>query len=202
MISSFSQMAGLSAGRMQRRVLAVLRLHVPEVVPGLLGDLRTHEDVEHGHGLHLGAGDHAFVRDRRRHRNRVRPVVTRPGLEVRRKAQRHGRHIPGDVADVVGPAAALFSSSGIDSRPRSSRISVASPTSGTFSSRCSALASVTSASVHFGSPTDDDVLVHRLGKRAIHVRRPRRSEHARLAPSCRSSSPRLWRCRRRSSTCA
>ena len=46
-----------------------------------------------------------------------------------------------------------FSSSGITSRPRIGLIFVASPVSGTFISRCTALASAWSASVHVGSPT-------------------------------------------------
>ena len=46
-----------------------------------------------------------------------------------------------------------FSSSGISSRPRSGCSFVARPISGTFSSFCSAFASVCSASVHSGRPT-------------------------------------------------
>ena len=46
-----------------------------------------------------------------------------------------------------------FSSSGIDSRPRSGLIFVARPISGTFISRCVALASAMSASLHCGNPT-------------------------------------------------
>ena len=101
------------------------------------------------HRLHLGAGGRALVRNRRRHRNRVRPVVPGQPGNVRRKAQRHRRHVPRDVADVVRAAAAI-----VADRPGSSAPTfIDSPCSRLPSSFCSAFASVWSASLHSGIPT-------------------------------------------------
>ena len=92
---------------MQRRVLPVLRLHLVEVLARLREHVGARQQIEHRHRLHARAGDGALVRNRRRHGDRVRPVVARAGLEVRRETQRHGRQRPRNVADVVRAAAAL-----------------------------------------------------------------------------------------------
>ena len=49
----------------------------------------------------------ALVRDRGRHRDRTGPVVARQSRDVGRISQRDRRHVPRDVADVVGAAAAV-----------------------------------------------------------------------------------------------
>ena len=118
------------------------------------------------------------------------------------KLQRHRRHVPRDVADVVRAAAALVVVVGIVSCPRSSRSSVGEAGLGHLQ-----LALQRLGQRHVGvgplRQTDrGDVLVHRLGERAVHVRRPRRPQHARARPSCRSSSRHPWRCCRRSPTCS
>ena len=79
MISLFSSIAGLSCGRMSGSYFVVLGLDVPEVVPRRSHQLGLHQQIDHRHRLHLGAGGDALVRDRRRHRDGVRPVVARAG---------------------------------------------------------------------------------------------------------------------------
>ena len=105
MIPLFSQMAGTSPSRMKLLYLLVLGLHVLEIVPRLVDNLLMQQNVEHGHRLHLRSGHHALMRDRRRHRHSVRPVVAGTARDVRRIPQRYRRNHPGHVADIVGPSA-------------------------------------------------------------------------------------------------
>jgi hypothetical protein len=41
----------------------VLELDVGEIGLSVLDQLRTHQEIDHRHGHHLGASDYAFVRD-------------------------------------------------------------------------------------------------------------------------------------------
>jgi hypothetical protein len=118
------------------------------------------QNIEHGQGLDLCACDNAPVGDGRRHRDAVRPVVSGAAPNVGRIVQCDGRYGPDYVSDVVGSAPgrlvrsrASASSSAADLGLRNSGILAAKPRSGTFSSRCSPLANVWSASDHCGSPT-------------------------------------------------
>ena len=102
-----------------------------------------------------------------------------PAWIVRREAQRHGRHVPGDVADVVRPAAALLL---VGHRLAPAQLSNLGREPDLRHLQLS-LQRLGQRDVGVGplrQPDRGDVLVHRLGQRAIHVRRPRRSEHARL----------------------
>src|SRR3954447_5556818 len=63
----------------ERHVLRVLRLDIAEVIPRLRDEFGTRHQIEHGERDDLGAVLDALVRDRRRHRDRVRPVVPRTG---------------------------------------------------------------------------------------------------------------------------
>ena len=90
----------------------------------------------------------ALVRDRRGHGDGVGPIVAGQVRNIGRIAERHGRHGPRYVADVVRGAA--FRSRG--RRLELSRLRV-EPTSLPSTRRCTALAKVCSSSVHFGKPT-------------------------------------------------
>src|SRR5258708_16587421 len=88
----------LILGTQQRLIFRVFRLDVPEIGPRLFHQLGAPAPVPDRHRLHLGAGGDPLMRDRRRHRDRVRPVVARPGGDVRREAERDPRDGPRDVA--------------------------------------------------------------------------------------------------------
>ncbi len=96
---------GLILGPHERRVLDVLGLHGAIEIPGLLNDFRMEEQIDHGHGLHFRAGDDALMRDGSGHCDSVCPVVTGEVGDVGGIAKRHGRNVPGDIANVVGAAA-------------------------------------------------------------------------------------------------
>ena len=85
----------------ERDVLPLVRLHVSKRSPTPPSRARARQEVEHGHGLHLRAGYHTLVGDGCGTCDGIRPVIAWQSGNVRRVSQRHGRHVPGDVADVV-----------------------------------------------------------------------------------------------------
>ncbi len=155
MVSLFSQIAGLSSGRSSGLYFVVLGLDVAEVVPRGLrraraasaGRASSSPSTLAPASTPLWAMGVAMAMA-------FAQLCPGPAGNVRRVAQRDGRHVPRDVADVVGAAAASCSFGGIDSRPRSGCTFVASPISSAPSARAAAaLASVWSASLHCGRPT-------------------------------------------------
>ena len=117
------------------------------------------------------------MRDRRRHRNRIRPVVAGAGLDVRWIVERHRRDVPGDVADVVGPAAALLF---VWNRLASAqRVDLGRETR--FRNFHFTLHRLGQRLIGFAPLRQSDLLdirVHRLGDRLVHVPRPRGAENA------------------------
>ena len=81
------------------------RLLLPEVLPGVLHQVRASKQLERGAREHLRPDERALVRDRGRHRDRGRPVVPGQIRDVGREVERDRRHRPRDVADVVRAAA-------------------------------------------------------------------------------------------------
>ena len=84
--------------------------------------VRLEQEIDQRHRLNFRTGGDALVRDGRGHRDAVRPIVARQSRHIGWIHQRHRRHVPRNVADVIrSPARVLGIRNGLTKRSHPSR---------------------------------------------------------------------------------